>query len=412
MDSNKYSLVAVSGGSDSMALLDILYNKNIKLIVCHVNYNVRDSAYRDELIVRNYCEKRNIKLEVLKNIEYKKSDGNFENWARVIRYDFFKCVYDKYDCNCLYVGHNLDDLLETYFIQQKRDSKCDFYGLKDDSYIYGMNLKRVLLNYSKEELRLYCEENNIEYGVDETNFDETYLRNNIRHNLISKMSLEEKKKLVEEINLKNIEKEKEYNNSHLLLDKCKLGNNIIDLKIFNELSNENKISVIYYFVIENVKRRISIGKKRVLDLINKINSNKPNIVLGKFLEFVLYKEYDRLVIKKEVNEFSYTIDSLKCDIGEFEICSKGKKLEKVVVSEDMFPLTLESYKGDNSVINRLFIDKKIPISERNSWPIVKDKLGRVLLVLNIKKFYNIIDSNCDNMIEFYIRKKEEENCNE
>ena len=113
---------------------------------------------------------------------------------------------------------------------------------------------------------------------------------------------------------------------------------------------------------------------------------------------------------QEKEEFSYIIEDLNCDIRGFEIASKGRKLEKVVVSKEMFPLTLESYRGDDSVINRLFIDKKIPVSERKCWPIVKDKLGRVLLVLNIKKFYNIIDSNCDNMIEFYIRRKEEEIC--
>ena len=122
----------------------------------------------------------------------------------------------------------------------------------------------------------------------------------------------------------------------------------------------------------------------------------------------MYKEYDKLVIKEEEKEFSYVIDGLNCDLGEFIISDKGRKLERVVVRKDMFPITLESYKGDDSVINRLFIDKKVPVSQRKCWPVVKDKLGRVLLVLNIKKFYNNIDSNCDDMIEFYITKKVEE----
>ena len=111
-----FNLVAVSGGSDSMALLDMLYKNGENLVVCHVNYDVRESALRDEEIVRKYCEKRNIKLEVLKGFVYDKKDGNFENWARVIRYNFFKEMYKKYNCKYLYVGHNLDDLLETYFI--------------------------------------------------------------------------------------------------------------------------------------------------------------------------------------------------------------------------------------------------------------------------------------------------------
>jgi len=410
MSELKYSLVAVSGGSDSMALLDMLYKQNKKLIVCHVNYNVRESAFRDESIVENYCKERDIKLEVLKGFEYQKSEGNFENWARVIRYNFFKEIYKKYDCDYLYVGHNLDDLLETYFIQKERNSKCDFFGLKEESFIYEMKVKRILLDYSKEELKIYCENNNIEYGIDETNFDETYLRNNIRHNVIKNMSIEMKKDKAREINELNIKKEKEYKSIHLMLNKCKCGNNIIDLSLFNEVDDKNKVGVIYYFVIENVKERISISDGRILDIISKIKSNKPNIILGKFKAFVLYKEYERLVIKKERNEFSYIIESLDSDIGDFMICDKGNKLEKVSVRKDLFPLVMESYKGDNKIINRLFIEKKIPISERKFWPIIKDKLGNVLLVLNIKKFYNNIDSNCDNIIEFYIRRKEEEKC--
>lgn len=403
-----YSLVAVSGGSDSMALLDMLNKRKEKIIVCHINYGFRDSASRDELIVRNYCKENNIKLEVLKDLKYKKEYGNFENWARVVRYNFFKEMYKKYNCECLYVGHNLDDLLETYFIQKERKSKCDFFGIKEESFIYEMKVKRILLNYSKDELAEYCCDNEIIFGVDETNFDETYLRNNIRHNIIKKMSKEEKLRVVKEINELNIFKEKEYLKIHNLLNNVKCGNNIIDLRLLKEIDVKNKVSVIYYFVIENVKERISISDRRIKDIISKIDSNKPNIMLGKFKDFVLYKEYDNLVIKKEESEFSYIIDSLDSDIGEFEICKEGKKLEKVIVDKDLFPLRLESYSGGNKKINRLFIDKKIPISQRKRWPIVKDKLGRVLLVLNIEKFYNNMDLDFENKVEFYIRRKVEE----
>lgn len=407
-----YNLVAVSGGSDSMALLDMLFKKGKKLIVCHINYGFRDSALRDELIVRNYCEKNGIKLEVLKNIKYKKEDGNFENWARVVRYNFFKEMYRKYNCDYLYVGHNLDDLLETYFIQKKRNSKCDFFGIKEESYIYEMKVKRILLGYSKDELSEYCVKNNIVFGVDETNFDETYLRNNIRHNVIRKMSKEEKLEVVKEIEKINVFKEKEYLDTHNLLDSVKKGNNIIDLKLFEKIEEIHKVSVIYYFVIENVKERISISNTRIKDILSKINSSKPNIELGKFSEFVLYKEYDNLVIKKEEREFSYIINDLNSNIGEFELCDNGRKLEKVIVSKEMFPLVIESYRGDNKIVNRLFIDKKIPISQRKRWPIVKDKLGRVLLVLNIEKFYNNLCLNEDQKIEFYIRRKREDKINE
>lgn len=401
-----YSLVAVSGGSDSMALLDKLRKEKKDLIVCHVNYGFRESSLRDENIVRKYCDKYNLKLEILKNIKYDNKE-NLENFARVTRYNFFKDIYIKYNCDCLYVGHNKDDLIETYLLQKRRDAKCDYYGLKEEIYIYEMKVKRILLDYSKKELEEYCKSNDIEYGVDETNFDMSYVRNDIRHNIVFKMSAIEKDKIVEEINKLNEEKEKEYERVHNLLDKCKCGNNSFDIDIYDNYSDDDKLSVLYYFVIENVKVKISIKESRLVDIIKKISSSKPNIELGRFEDFILYKEYGAVTIKKEEKEYCYLIEDLNSNLGEFEIKSSGKKLEKVVVSQNSFPLKIESYKGDNKIINRLFIDKKIPISERKRWPIVKDKLDNVLLVLNIKKFYNnkVLD---DKVIEFYIKRKEKE----
>ena len=198
-----------------------------------------------------------------------------------------------------------------------------------------MKVKRILLSYSKDELSEYCVNNNIKFGVDETNFDETYLRNNIRHNVIRKMSKEEKLGLVKEINELNVCKEQEYNYIHNLLNDVKCGNNIIDLKLFKDINDEDKISVLYYFVIENVRERISISNSRIKDIVSKIQSNKPNIVLGKFKDYVLYKEYESLVIKKEEDEFSYIIEDLSSNVGDFEIRDNGKKLEKVIVKKDL-----------------------------------------------------------------------------
>ena len=84
-------IVACSGGPDSMALLDMLYKANFKIIVCHVNYKTRDESDSEEQLVRRYCEKNDLKLFVdyFDNV-YK---GSFEVAARVFRYSFFKKIY-------------------------------------------------------------------------------------------------------------------------------------------------------------------------------------------------------------------------------------------------------------------------------------------------------------------------------
>ncbi len=87
-------LLAISGGPDSMLLLE-KYKKQ-KIVVAHINYNKRQDSYIDEQIVKNFCKKYSISLEVLNTT--KKLKGNFQNAARDLRYDFFKKVYKKYNC--------------------------------------------------------------------------------------------------------------------------------------------------------------------------------------------------------------------------------------------------------------------------------------------------------------------------
>lgn len=405
------ALVAVSGGSDSLALLDILYTKKeYKLIVCHVNYNYRDSSTRDENLVRKYCNNKNIDCYVL-NLESKKQKtGNFEDWARVARYKFFKEIYLKESCKCLFVGHQKEDVIETFLLQKKRNSIVETYGLARETNIQGMKVVRPLLNYTKKELEDYCVNNGIEYGVDETNFDLNYSRNRLRHQVIAKMSEEEKEKILKEIEDLNHTKQEHLKNIKNKIKECLIDKNRIDLEKFKVLDYETKKEVLYYFLIDNVYKKISIRSSRLDDLIKKINSDKPNLMLATYDNLTLYKEYKILIIEENKQEYCYEIsDSDSKELGNgFYISNKGAKLERVVIDESMFPLYLKNYDGSNKIVNRLFINKKVPLRYRKSWPVIVDKFGGLLLVIGIKKFYN---ETCDydgNLVDFYICKNKGE----
>ena len=142
-------------------------------------------------------------------------------------------------------------------------------------------------------------------------------------------------------------------------------------------------------------------------MIKKIDSSKPNLVLATYDNLIVYKEYDCLYIEKEEEEYCYRIDNIaNTNIGDkFVISDSGKKLEKVVVSREEFPLYLKSYDGKNKDINRIFIDKKIPLRKRKNWPVITNKFGTLLLVINIKKFYNNLDDFANEIVEFYINEK-------
>ena len=79
---NDYIVVGVSGGSDSVALLDLLLNSidHSKIVVAHVNHHVRIESDIEEEYLKNFCLERNIIFETTKFLEYK--ENNFENEAR------------------------------------------------------------------------------------------------------------------------------------------------------------------------------------------------------------------------------------------------------------------------------------------------------------------------------------------
>jgi tRNA(Ile)-lysidine synthase len=198
-------IAGVSGGPDSMALLD-KYKKKITL-VCHVNYNKRDTAIRDRKIVSDYCKKNKINLKILNVTDkiykvYKKKSNNFQNIARLIRYDFFLKNAKKINCYNLLISHNLNDFVETGIMQIKRNSKALFYGIKKNSNYKDLNIIRPLLFKPKINLKKYCETHNVSYGIDESNFSDLYERNRIRKT-IDKTSLKYFYKKILKHNKKN-----------------------------------------------------------------------------------------------------------------------------------------------------------------------------------------------------------------
>ena len=181
-------LVACSGGPDSMALLDMLVNKNYNVIVAHVNYKTRDESDDEEQLVKDYCSFHNIKCYVSYfDHNYK---GSFEDAARKFRYAFFSDVYKKEGCSALFVAHHKDDVLETYLLKKQRNVVNESYLIKTVTYINNMKVVRPLIfEYYKEDLLNYCNSNNISYGIDKTNFMDIHPRNVIRKQ-IAKMDKE------------------------------------------------------------------------------------------------------------------------------------------------------------------------------------------------------------------------------
>lgn len=173
-----------------MFLLNKYKNKNV--VAAHVNYHKRNDSDNDQNIVEAFCKKYDIPFEVF-NVQAA-SIGNFQDWARKVRYNFFKEIYHKYDCEQLITAHHKDDFLETAMLQFKSGRTPKYFGIQQNIVIDGMNIYRpYVTKFWKDEIKDELISSKTPFAVDYTNEQPIYERNKIRIEL-SQLSKSEKQK--------------------------------------------------------------------------------------------------------------------------------------------------------------------------------------------------------------------------
>ena len=399
-----YIIVATSGGPDSMAMLDMIKEENFNIVVANVNYKTRPESDVEQEEVGRYASIHNMIYESRVATGYDK--GNFEAWARDFRYEFFKELYDKYNAKYLFVAHNLDDFIETYYIQKERNIVTRFYGINYITNIFGMDVCRPVLEIEKKRLEEYCDENGVFYSIDSSNLSDDYLRNRIRHNIVSLMTLEEKRDLYKEIMDMNMVIGRKFSVVDYLYDKY-VVDDVLDESFVNVYDAE-------YVLFKYLKMK-HMSSSRLKDIIKKIKSKK-NIIIELDDEYSLVKEYSKIKkVKIDNSEYSYVLDHLEyLDTEYFWISNVGDGKHRLLVKHSDFPLTVRNAREDDVVymkhgtkkINRVFIDSKIGIQNRKRWPVVVNKDGIILLVSGLTKNYNYSNSRDDYDVELFVYEKE------
>lgn len=173
-------IVAVSGGVDSVVLLNLLAkNKNLDLIVAHFDHGIRKDSHLDREFVQKLAEYYELKFE---HKEGKLGAYASEETARAKRYEFLHNLSKKYSAKII-TAHHKDDVIETMIINILRGTgRRGLTSLKDTKSIL-----RPFLDISKKQLVSYAQMNNLEWREDPTNENTKILRNYIRHELIPKM---------------------------------------------------------------------------------------------------------------------------------------------------------------------------------------------------------------------------------
>ena len=181
-------LVGVSGGSDSMCLLDVFIKISSRrgyiVEVAHVNHSLRGaSSITDQEFVASYCKNNNINFHTrtFDVREFAKNKGiGIEEAARIIRYGYFKEIANGQNVK-IAVAHHQQDQVETVLLNLIRG--CGPDGMTGMEYIFG-DIIRPLLDCKKNEIDEYIEFNKIDYCTDNTNQELCADRNRVRLELL------------------------------------------------------------------------------------------------------------------------------------------------------------------------------------------------------------------------------------
>lgn len=184
-------VLAVSGGVDSVALLDILRTQpGVRLTVAHYDHGIREDSHQDRLLVQNLAQKHGLSFVY---DEGNLGAGASEATARDARYKFLRTVQKASGAKAIITAHHQDDALETAILNLLRGT-----GRKGLTALGSQfNLLRPLLHVSKNQLVNHAREQGLVWREDSTNQDQAYLRNYIRHSIMPRFDDEARTKLWE-----------------------------------------------------------------------------------------------------------------------------------------------------------------------------------------------------------------------
>ncbi|MDC9031810.1 tRNA lysidine(34) synthetase TilS [Columbia Basin potato purple top phytoplasma] len=393
-DKKNTYIISVSGGVDSMVLLDYLYNSKYNLIVVNFNHLKRKDSLKDKILIEKYCCSKQISFYYFElNIKEK----NFQNEARLLRQEKLKQIALKHKTNYIITAHHLDDLAETILFKIARGSSILGYsGMQTSYFNNGFYFLKPLLYIPKQEIVSYASNKKITFLEDYTNNLNIYTRNKIRNQIIP---------CFKEINnfLKNIKKfhlqMTEINmfirkQTHDFLEK-KQNNFCFNLKSFLKLDIVIQKDIIL-FLLEEKK----INKN--FDLINNIikglqNDQKSNITWNSLSsEWLFIKQYNKFFWQtkqrkqEKNNKFLKPLlyYSNKKDLLSFccliqKILYDPNNIKPPFFLRKRQPGDILRFSFGKQKLKKFFINLKIPLTERDKIWLVVDQQNIIIWIPNL-----------------------------
>ena len=375
-------LIGVSGGADSIALLEFFVSVKEKydldICVAHIEHGIRgEDSVNDAEFVENYCKKLGVNF-YLKTIDApnlaKKAKMGVEEYSRMASYDFFNTI----ECDKIATAHNLTDNIETLLFRLARGT-----GLKGACSIPAVRGKiiRPFIEVSSGEIRKWCNDNNIPYRVDCTNSDSAYSRNLIRLEILP---LFEKLNANYQDNIENFISD--VNEDYAFIDDYVksiypkiVKNNEIYLTKLNELDLSIKKRILIMFFDENGYSLNRIHLQSVIDITLKSGKSqiKENVFAISAKGKIRLAKFNDLNKKDEFVTKILNIDEFKDKNIDF-YCDCDKIVGNIIIRAKQAGDRIKpAGRNVSKTLKKLFNESAYPIEKRDKKIVVCDDFGIV-----------------------------------
>lgn len=423
-------LIGVSGGPDSMALLHYLnVIKEVwdfQLVVVSVDHGLRgEESKADVDFVSSFCAEQNISFyrAALDVPSFKKEHKlGTQEAARTMRYQFFTDQMEQHQADYLVLGHQADDQIETVLMRLTRTANpSSLAGIPVKRPFAAGELVRPLLAVTKTEIELYCQENGIIPRIDPSNEEDVYTRNYFRIHLLPLLKKQNPnlhrsvRKLTESLRADN-----DYMNeqaAQVMNEIAQISNDVNQVTCSIKLLKKYPFALqrrVFHLILSHLYDVLPKGlhfghEEQFFDLIH---SERANVTVDLPNDLQITKSYQTLYFHFQEEEIAYFSEyfsvpgQLYLPTGAIISASfvtdptiveqdKNKLLIPVIdIERDLHLIVRYRQDGDRIYLKGLdgrkkvkdiFIDKKIPLHQRNTWPLLVDQQGNVLWIIGLTK---------------------------
>ncbi|CAJ1200507.1 tRNA(Ile)-lysidine synthase [Companilactobacillus paralimentarius] len=405
----KRILVAVSGGVDSMVLLNVIGEILPKesFGVVNVDHDLRPESAKEVEFVQNFCVDNGYQFFTTKWLNKPQDDIGMEAAARSFRYDFFKKIMQDNDFDTLLTAHHANDLAENILMKLIRSGNAyEVVSLKEQRPFAGGQIVRPLLKFVKSDITVFADIHDIHHVQDETNFDNITMRNRLRNNIFPKLQKENgqllahfaffEQQIMALLDLAQREFARIEDSMKLVRTPEKITGLIEPVKILN--SEQQTLFWGSFFTKSSLG--ISISNRQIEQIIEIILGDHANASIDLADSWRFIKSYDHFLIQR-VQDQNLQVASI--EIGQTQVINHRKF--SLLENEQDFTLTVENTpheislrtrrdgdklllsNGQHQKLSKRFINEKIPEYERDNY--------LILLFDNqivwVEKIYNMSD---------------------